>query len=92
MVRQELHLALIVAADMNTMAVIQNCAKPYKYRILPISHPRYYCCVSVSFPLYFNAGGIVCTDFYGRKVSTALNSDGSSLKRRYVVVLVKIYS
>ena len=74
------------------MAVIQNCAKPYKCRILSALRPLYYRCVSVSFPLYFQSGGIVCTDLYGRKVSTALNSNDIFMTRKYIGVLVKIYN
>ena len=75
-----------------SMVVIQNCTKPYKSQILSTLRPLHYCCVSVSFPLYFQSGGIVCTDFYGRKVSTALNSYDIFMTRKYIGMLVKIYS
>ena len=70
---------------------IQSYAKPYKCRILSVLRPFYGRCISSSFPIYFHSGGIVCTEKYGRKVSRALDSDGSSMMRKYVIVLVKIY-
>ena len=66
------------------MAVIQNCVKPYKCQILFALCPLHYRCMSVSFLLYFQSGGIVCTDFYGRKVSTALNSSDIFMTRKYI--------
>ena len=73
------------------MVVIQNCAKPYKCRILSVSRPFHDRFAPVSFPLHFQSGGIVSTEFYGREVSRALSSNGSSMIRKYIVVLVKIY-
>jgi len=76
---------------LSIMADIQNCAKPYKCHILSVLRPFYDRFASMSFPLHFQSGGIVCTEFYGRKVSRALSSNGSSMIRKYIVILVKIY-